>query len=69
LWRGEALPAGAIGAGILLTIFSACFFGLSVSVILHALKLDLKISAGPVTLALTDISTLLFYFSVAAVLL
>lgn len=69
LWRGEGLPAAAIGAGILLTVFSACFFGLSVPVILHALKLDLKISAGPITLALTDIFTLAFYFSVAAILL
>jgi magnesium transporter len=69
LWRGQGLPAVAIAAGILMTIFSACFFGLSVPVILHAFKLDLKISAGPITLALTDIFTLLFYFSVAAVLL
>jgi len=69
LWRGDLLPAVAIGTGILLTIFAACFFGLSVPVILHALRLDLKISAGPVTLALTDIFTLLFYFSAAAVLL
>ncbi len=69
LWRGEGLPAVAIGTGILLTIAAACFFGLSVPVILHALKLDLKISAGPITLALTDIFTLLFYFSVAAFLL
>lgn len=69
LWRGAWLPAVAIGTGILLTLFSACLFGLSVPVILHALKLDLKISAGPVTLALADIFTLLFYFSTAAILL
>ena len=69
LLRGDWLPAVAIGTGILLTIFAACFFGLSVPVILHALKLDLKISAGPLTLALTDLFTLLFYFSAAAILL
>ena len=69
LWRGEGLPAVAIGTGVLLTVFAACFFGLSVPVILHALRLDLKISAGPLTLALTDIFTLLFYFSAAAILL
>ena len=33
------------------------------------LKLDPKIAAGPVTLAFTDIFTLLFYFSLAALLL
>lgn len=33
---------------------------------LHALKLDPKIAAGPVTLAFTDIFTLFFYFGMAA---
>jgi magnesium transporter len=37
--------------------------------ILHWLKLDPKIAAGPVSLALTDIFTLLFYFGLAALLL
>jgi magnesium transporter len=38
---------------------------LSVPTLLHALKLDPKIAAGPITLALSDIFTLLFYFSMA----
>ena len=46
-----------------------CFFGLSVPALLHALKLDPKIAAGPVTVAFTDIFTLLFYFGLAALLL
>ena len=41
--------------------------GLSVPTLLHALRLDPKIAAGPVTLALTDILTLLFYFGLASV--
>jgi hypothetical protein len=41
-----------------LTLCAACFFGLSVPAALHALKLDPKIAAGPVTLAFTDIFTL-----------
>jgi magnesium transporter len=69
LWRGAALAAFSIGASILLTLCAACFFGLSVPALLHALKLDPKIAAGPVTLAFTDIFTLLFYFSLAAWLL
>jgi len=69
LWRGAALPGLAIGASILLAMCAACFFGLSVPALLHALKLDPKIAAGPVTLALTDVFTLLFYFSLAALLL
>lgn len=69
LWRGAALPACAIGSSIALALGAACFFGLSVPALLHALKLDPKIAAGPVTLAFTDIFTLLFYFSMAALLL
>ena len=69
LWRGAGLAGFAIGASILLALGAACFFGLSVPALLHALKLDPKIAAGPVTLAFTDVFTLLFYFSLAAVLL
>lgn len=68
-WRGAGVAALAIGSSISLALCAACFFGLSVPAALHALKLDPKIAAGPVTLALTDICTLLFYFSLAAWLL
>ncbi len=68
-WRGTALPAVVIGSSIALSLCAACFFGLSVPAALHAFKLDPKISAGPVALALTDLLTLLFYFSLAAWLL
>ena len=69
LWRGNALAALSIGLSIVLTFCAACLFGLSVPALLHGLKLDPKIAAGPVTLALTDIFTLLFYFTLAAWLL
>jgi len=69
LWRGAGLGAVTIGTSILLALCGACFFGLSVPALLHAVKLDPKIAAGPVTLAITDIFTLLFYFSLAALLL
>ncbi len=68
-WRGHGLAAVTIGSSILLAICAASVFGLSVPALLHALKLDPKIAAGPVTLAVTDICTLLLYFSLAAVLL
>ena len=69
LWRGTGLAGLVIGASVLLALCAACFFGLSVPTALHALRLDPKIAAGPVTLAFTDIFTLLFYFSLAALLL
>lgn len=69
LWRGTGLAGFTIGASVLLSLCMACFFGLSVPTLLHALKLDPKIAAGPITLGLTDVFTLLFYFSLAALLL
>jgi len=66
LWRWEATPAMVIGASIVLSLCSACVTGLTVPTLLHALRLDPKIAAGPVTFALTDIFTLLFYFTLAA---
>jgi len=69
LWRGTPLAAVSIGFSIFLTLCAACFFGLSVPAALHALKLDPKIAAGPITLAFTDIFTLVFYFGTAALVL
>lgn len=68
-WRGAGLTGFSIGASILLALCAASFFGLSVPALLHALRLDPKIAAGPMTLALADIFTLIFYFGVATWLL
>lgn len=69
LWRDEGMAALAIGASIMLTLCGGVFWGLSIPSLLHKLKLDMKIAAGPLTLALTDISTILIYFSLAKALL
>jgi magnesium transporter len=65
LWQQAQLPALVIGASVTFCLFTACVTGLSVPTLLHALKLDPKIAAGPITLAIADIFTLLFYFSLA----
>jgi len=69
LWRGEPLAGLAIGSSIGLSLISACVLGLSIPTLLHSLKLDPKIGAGPITLALTDLATLMLYLSVAAIIL
>lgn len=69
LWRGVGLPALVIGTSILLSLCTACFLGLSIPALLHALKLDPKVAAGPITLALADIFTVLIYFTLASLLL
>ncbi|MEI9897983.1 MAG: magnesium transporter [Chthoniobacter sp.] len=68
-WRGAALAAGVIAATIIGGAIIACVSGLIVPSALHALKLDPKIAAGPITLALADVLTLLLYFSLATWLL
>jgi magnesium transporter len=69
LWRSEGAAAVVIGASIMLTLCAGVFSGLSIPSLLHKLKLDMRIASGPLTLALTDISTILIYFTLAKVLL
>jgi magnesium transporter len=69
VWQHAEVPAFVIGASVTFCLLTACVAGLSVPAVLHALKLDPKIAAGPITLALADIFTLLFYFNLAKFLL
>ena len=63
LWRRDALAAWVIGSSIALSLVTACLFGLGVPSLLHRFKLDPKIAAGPITLALADFFALVFYFT------
>jgi len=65
VWRQEVGPSLVIGSSIVLSLCSACVIGMSVPTLLHALRLDPKVAAGPVTLALADVFTILFYFTLA----
>lgn len=69
VWRQEADASVVIGLSISLSVFAAGIVGLSIPTLLHAIHEDSKIAAGPVTLAMTDILTLIFYFNVASVIL
>ena len=69
VWRGHAMTALVIGGSIAVSMVAACLIGLTVPAVLHRLKLDPKIAAGPVSLALADICTLLIYLSVASMAL
>lgn len=69
VWQREQMAALVIGSSVTFCLLTACVAGLSVPAALHALKLDPKIAAGPITLAVADIFTLLFYFNLAKFLL
>jgi len=64
-WRNDVRGACVIGGSIALSLVSACLFGLGVPSLLHRLKLDPKIAAGPITLALADFFALAIYFTSA----
>jgi magnesium transporter len=65
LWRGPNMPAAVLGVSIFLALCMSCVIGCSVPTLLHKLKLDPKIAAGPVALGITDICTLMFYYNLA----
>ncbi len=65
LWRRDLPAACVVAASIFISLFAACLFGFCVPSLLHGLKLDPKIAAGPVTLAVTDFFALTFYFTLA----
>ena len=65
VWRHDIRAAFVIGGSIALSLVTACALGLGVPSLLHRLKLDPKIAAGPVTLALADFVALVIYFTTA----
>jgi magnesium transporter len=65
VWRHDIRAAFVIGGSIALSLVTACALGLGVPSLLHRLKLDPKIAAGPVTLALADFIALVIYFTAA----
>jgi magnesium transporter len=69
LWRGTLFAGVVVGSTVLFSFLAACTFGISIPTALHALKLDPKIAAGPITLAVTDVFSLLFYFTLATIVL
>ncbi|PYI72140.1 MAG: magnesium transporter MgtE [Verrucomicrobia bacterium] len=68
-WRHDLRAATVIGGSIALSLVTACAFGLAVPSLLHWLKLDPKIAAGPVTLVLADFIALAIYFTSAWLIL
>ena len=68
-WQRNAVVAGVLTGAITASMLTACLLGVVLPNALRALKADPNIAAGPIVLALTDVAALVFYFSVAALLL
>jgi magnesium transporter len=65
-WRRDLPAALTIGGSIAASLITACLFGLAVPSLLHRWKVDPKIAAGPITLALADFFALALYFTTAS---
>ena len=65
MWRNDLAGGFVIGGSIAISLVSACVLGLGVPSLIHRFKLDPKIAAGPVTLALADFVALVIYFTSA----
>jgi magnesium transporter len=58
-----------VGLSIAVGILNACLMGLILPWVLKLLKVEPKVAAGPLVLALTDVSTILVYLSLATLML
>jgi magnesium transporter len=64
-WLWQPLLALSVLVGIAAGITAAAVLGTIVPNVLHRFQLDPQVAAGPLVLALTDVITLLCYFSAA----
>jgi magnesium transporter len=64
-WKADSVDALSVGTSIFLSMITACLLGVIIPAGARSLRLDPRIAAGPLTLALADICTLAVYFGLA----
>ena len=69
IWLGQASVVLSILGGIVGGVTISAVIGVAVPNLLHRLKLDPQVAAGPIALAASDMLTLLIYFNLARWLL
>jgi magnesium transporter len=69
VWKRDIAVALALVSALTLSMLSACMAGLALPVLVHKLRGDPSIAAGPIVLAATDIMALLFYLNLAGMYL
>ena len=65
LWLGDARVGGLLFVAIGLGVVVSAGVGFAVPTLLHRLKLNPHLAAGPVALAAADMLTLVGYFTLA----
>jgi magnesium transporter len=69
IWQQHRAVAACILASIAMAMMTGASLGLIVPIVLRSIQRDPKVAAGPITLAMTDIACLFYYFSLAVWLL
>lgn len=69
VWSTDIKPIFAIGTSLLVAMVASATFGALFPILLHALRLDPKVAAGPVVLMMADIVTVTIYLSLSSALL
>lgn len=68
-WSTDLIPILAIATSMVIAMFCCATFGALFPIVLHALRLDPKVAAGPVVLMLADVATVVIYYSLSTALL
>jgi magnesium transporter len=61
-WSLQVMPIVAMGMSIIISMIFSALFGALFPIILHLLKLDPKVAAGPVVLTMADVITVIIYY-------
>lgn len=69
IWKRQPSVAGTILLSIGLAVTAAALIGMMLPLALGLFKRDPKVAAGPITLVLTDLTTLFLYFELSTQLL
>jgi magnesium transporter len=69
LWKKQLMATLVIVLSIFFSMTNACLLGILIPALIRKLRIDPKIAAGPIVLAVSDVFTLIFYFSLASWLL
>jgi magnesium transporter len=68
-WSIELGPVVGIGISVILAMIGSALFGALFPILLHVVRLDPKVAAGPVVLMIADILTIAIYLSINTLIL
>lgn len=69
LWHGLVPEVFIVGLSIVLSVITSSVIGFSIPTLIHKYNRDPKVAAGPITLAIADIFTILIYLLFASIVL